>query len=131
MRGRVGTDTDKPSVVATRKPGDPMRGFLGLAKLFKTDPLSPTPYPERHERFCEVVCNDSERRRFEVVSLQEFRRAYRTARRAMAHRKRGVVFPPGTYALRIYYGVEVAEPPDDDARFERALAIHEQMAAAA
>ena len=143
MRGRIGTAAPTTPLPPGQRAGwkrelraggnstDHARGFLGLNKLFDTDPLSPTKTPEIKGYLREVVCNDPERLVFELGELQEFRRLHHRARRAKASRKRGVVFPAGTYALRLYYGVKVAPPANDDELFATALAEHEQMRAAA
>ena len=132
MRGLVGASAREPAspeAFATRPPTTPVRGFLGRDKIFQTDPLSPTPAPESRGPLREIICYDPARRSLELTALQDFRIAYRRAQTALSNGKRRVVFPAGTYALRLHYGVKTAPPPVDDERVERALALHAQMSA--
>jgi hypothetical protein len=58
----------------------------------------------------EVVCSDPDLLKQELAELGDFRIRYRQARDLMRKGKRAV-FPYGTYALRLFYGVQVEERP--------------------
>ena len=46
-----------------------------------------------------------------IEALQKFRKAYREARDAFREKQRDVVFPYGTWWMRVYYKANVAPPP--------------------
>ena len=87
--------------------------FLGADACAKTDPFDkpksgmPDSGPD-----CEVVCGDPDLLVQTLAELADFRIRYRAARDLMRRGKRAV-FPYGTYALRLFYGVKVEEAPPD------------------
>jgi putative transposase len=87
--------------------------FLGREAVEKTDPFDkpiggkPDSGPD-----CEVVCGDPDLLVQTLAELADFRIRYRAARDLMRRGKRAV-FPYGTYALRLFYGVKVEEAPPD------------------
>jgi len=58
-----------------------------------------------------VACRDLARRLLELASFREFRIAYARVRQRWVAGDRDVVFPAGTYLLRVVYGVPCAMPP--------------------
>ncbi len=127
MRGLVGQSASRPSEPSQRPADAPMAGFLSPNKLFATDRLSPTPFPTGRGPLKEVICSDPALEKLLLDDLGDFRAAYRKASEKLRAGKR-TVFPPGTYALRLYRGVKV-DPPPDDLRAARARALSEHECA--
>jgi REP element-mobilizing transposase RayT len=68
-----------------------------------------TPEPRRQLR-PSIACKDPERRALALLLLREFRSAYARARARFVRLERDVVFPLGTYLMRLVYGVRCAVP---------------------
>jgi REP element-mobilizing transposase RayT len=71
----------------------------------------PTTHEPRRNRRPHVACRNIERRIRELAALRAFRAAYARARRRYADGERRVVFPAGTFFLRVVYGVCCSSPP--------------------
>ena len=86
------------------------RSFLGrrgvLAQLWWDRPRGKEPAGRLSPR---LACKDRSRRVAGLKALGEFVRAYRQARRTYREGKRDVVFPPGTYWLRLHVGVHCSD----------------------
>ena len=88
------------------------RGFLGKRAVLKRDPTStPDSVEECGARIPEVACKDPERRKEALSLLQEFREAYRIARARFVEGARDVLFPHGTWFLRVRFGAQCLPAP--------------------
>ena len=91
------------------------RFFMGVSAVLAQSPESrPTsPRPET-EIVPEVACSDPELREAEIEKLRVFRAEYRAAYRRFREGERDVVFPAGTYWMRVHLNVHVAcrDPPE-------------------
>ena len=87
------------------------RPFLGLEKLAATRHTRRARKPEKSGRANtirpRIACTCNERRIQALLELQAFDEAYRQARKRFMEGERDVVFPAGTYQLRLHYGVRV------------------------
>ena len=85
------------------------RRFLGLHKLRRQKHTDrPAPGESRRKLNPRVACKDEEKRREALGRLVQFRSAYRAALQRLRDGARRVVFPPGTYLLRVHLGVACA-----------------------
>jgi putative transposase len=85
------------------------RGFLGRARVLAQDPLAaPASFAPRRGLSPRVAARDPWERMEALARLMEFRRAYRHALAQLRAGLRDVVFPAGTYLLRIAHGVQCA-----------------------
>jgi REP element-mobilizing transposase RayT len=85
------------------------RRALGLRRLRmqkRTD--RPAPGEPRRELNPRVACKDEEKRREALGRLVQFRSAYRAALQRLRDGARRVVFPSGTYLLRVHLGIACA-----------------------
>ncbi len=91
--------------------------FLGRAAILAQRPWThPTGWERRRELNPRVASRDKWKRIETLLRLKEFLRAYREAWRAMRAGARDVLFPAGTYLLRVAHGVRcaafaLAQPP--------------------
>ncbi len=82
------------------------RRFLGLRALRKQRHTDRPARGERRRRLNpRVACKDEEKRREALGRLVQFRRAYRMALGRLRDGARRVLFPSGTYLLRVHLGV--------------------------
>jgi len=87
------------------------RRFLGREEVLRQSPRdSPLSCEPRHQLNPQVACRDAERRTRRLESIKSFLAAYREAFRKFAEGVRDVVFPAGTYWLRIHLGCLCADP---------------------
>jgi putative transposase len=87
------------------------RGFLGAARVLAQKPSArPMPGEPRRQLSPRVAAKDKWKRIEILTRIGDFVREYRAARKAMRSGVRDVVFPAGTYRLRIEYGVRCAAP---------------------
>jgi len=87
------------------------RGFLGRARVLAQNPFArPAPGEPRRELSPRVAARDKWKRIEALSRLLDFLRAYRAARAAMRSGVRDIIFPAGTYLLRIQHGVRCAAP---------------------
>jgi REP element-mobilizing transposase RayT len=94
-----------------RENGSPGRGFLGRARVLAQRPFARPASGEPRRQLSPRVAGKDKWRRIEALSrLVGFLRAYRAARAMMKSGVRDVVFPAGTYLLRIEHGVRCAAP---------------------
>lgn len=85
------------------------RKFLGARRIERQDPRSRPSGGEPRRRLNPRIAGRDRWKRIEALSrLVGFLRAYRDARRAMQNGERGVVFPAGTYWLRVHCAVACA-----------------------
>jgi hypothetical protein len=92
------------------------RRFLGLKKLAQTQHTQRARKPEKSGRDNvirpRIACSCKELRIQALLRLKAFDEAYTAALRRFLDGERDVVFPAGTYQLRVHYGVRVqASPP--------------------
>ena len=91
--------------------------FLGRAAVLAQRPWTrPTGWERRRELNPRVASRDKWKRIETLLRLKEFVRAYREAWRAMRAGASDVLFPAGTYLLRVAHGVRcaafaLAQPP--------------------
>lgn len=84
---------------------------LGVSRVGKADWRGRASSPEaRRQLDPHLACKDTERRVAELSDLQGFRTDYRRARRRFSAGKRKVLFPYGTYLLRVRFGVRCRDP---------------------
>jgi REP element-mobilizing transposase RayT len=84
--------------------------FLGAARVLAQKPTArPKSGEPRRELNPRVAARDKWRRIEVLRRMVEFLRSYRAAWRARHAGERGVVFPAGTYLLRVAHGVPCAE----------------------
>jgi REP element-mobilizing transposase RayT len=87
------------------------RGFLGRARVLAQEPFArPAAGEPRRQLNPRVAARDKWKRIEALSRLVAFLRAYRTAWKALRSGVRDVVFPAGTYLLRIQHGVRCAAP---------------------
>jgi putative transposase len=87
------------------------RKVLGAAQVLAQKPTSrPAPGEPRRRLNPRVAAKDKWKRIEALVRLVEFLRSYREAWRARRAGTAGVLFPAGTYLLRVLHGVECAAP---------------------
>ena len=83
------------------------RRFLGVEGVMRQRPSdSPDTAAPRRRVSPRVATRDGTRRREALVRLKEFATAYRDALRRWREGLRDVVFPAGTYAMRVFHGAE-------------------------
>jgi hypothetical protein len=85
------------------------RRFLGVARVLSQNPLSSPPSGEpRFKLNPRLAARDKWRRIEAIFRLKSFLREYRAAWRARRAGLPHVVFPAGTYLLRVLHGVQCA-----------------------
>jgi REP element-mobilizing transposase RayT len=85
------------------------RGFLGAARVRAQNPFSrPAPGEPRFGLKPRIAARDKWRRVEALQRLTSFLRAYREARLALRAGVSDVLFPAGTYLLRLMHGVQCA-----------------------
>jgi REP element-mobilizing transposase RayT len=87
------------------------RGFLGLRRVLaqRVSARPPLPEPLRHLN-PRIACGDKWRRIQALGLLVDFLQAYRQAWSAWRAGLPGVLFPPGTYLMRLYHRAPCAAP---------------------
>ena len=94
---------------ARRQRDEEGKPFLGLDGLRRQKPWHrPENAEQRRERFPRVAAKDESLRRRILAWLQRFVRGHEEARVAWLAGDRDVVFPSGTYAMRVFHGVRCA-----------------------
>ncbi len=87
------------------------RSFLGKKKILAQNPTSrPAPVEPRRSLSPRIAGRDKWKRIEALARLVEFVRAYREARAALTQGIRDVIFPAGTYLLRVVHGVRCLAP---------------------
>lgn len=87
------------------------RGSLGRARVLAQNPFArPAPGEPRRRLSPRVAARDKWKRIEALSRLLGFLRAYRAAWAAMRSGLRDVIFPAGTYLLRVQHGVRCAAP---------------------
>lgn len=87
------------------------RGFLGRARVLAQSPFArPAPGEPRRRLSPRVAARDKWKRIEALSRLLGFLRAYRAAWAAMRSGARDVIFPAGTYLLRVQHAVRCAAP---------------------
>jgi putative transposase len=90
---------------------DRHRGFLGVQRLLALSPFASPPRPApRHGLNPRVASRDPGRRIQALASLVQFLRAYRVALVAWRAGRPGVLFPAGTYLMRVSHRAPCAAP---------------------
>jgi hypothetical protein len=111
FREQVGAELDALEAAARAQASATGRGFLGEARILK---VRPTARPEDRERrrglSPRVACWDKWKRIETLGRLASFVEAYRDALRAWRSGQQGVVFPAGTYLVRVTHQVACAAP---------------------
>ena len=87
-------------------------GFLGLEAIVTQSPDdAPTSFAPRRERNPHVACKNPAKRRAILAGLKRFREAYRVALADYRARKRDILFPFGTWWMRVFHCIPCAGPP--------------------
>jgi REP element-mobilizing transposase RayT len=111
FQGRVAQATTALEARHRRELADAGRSFLGRARVLAQNPFArPRPGEPRRVLSPRVAARDKWKRIEALTRLTEFVHAYREALAALRARVRDVVFPPGTYKLRVEHGVACAAP---------------------
>jgi hypothetical protein len=85
------------------------RGFLGRARVLAQKPFArPSSAAPRRGLDPRLAARDPWKRVEALARLADFVRAYRDALAELRDGARGVIFPAGTYQLRIEHGVRCA-----------------------
>lgn len=85
------------------------RSFLGARKVLAQKPGAwPIPGEPRRELNPRIAGRDKWKRIEAIARLKDFIKAYRIARLAFTGGLRETIFPPGTYWMRVAYGVRCA-----------------------
>ena len=88
------------------------RHFLGRrAILRQSRHARPTSPPKHSDRVPTIACRDPELRQQRLQTDREWRIAYTDSFRRWQRGERDVLFPPGTYLMRVRHNVRCAEPP--------------------
>jgi REP-associated tyrosine transposase len=86
------------------------RGFLGRRRVLAQKPWSRAlPWEPRRALNPRIAARDKWKRIEALGRLVEFLDAYRSAREALRRGVRDALFPPGTYLLRVAFGVRCAQ----------------------
>jgi len=94
---------------AARKVATDGRSFLGRRGVMAQKPGARPASSEPHRQLNPRIAGRDKWKRIEAIGrLREFSRAYRTAWLAFARGLRNTLFPPGTYRMRVTYGVACA-----------------------
>jgi putative transposase len=109
FRDRVLEALDAVEERAQRERARDCRGFLGAVKVLALKPLARPAPGEAHRKLSPRIAACDKWKRVEALSrLVGFIRRYRDAWQARRAGRQGVLFPPGTYLLRIAHGVPCA-----------------------
>ncbi len=110
FRARVSDALRRLEKKIRREFAEARRGFLGVAKVLAQKPTArPVPGEPRFGINPRVAAQDKWKRIEALTSLTDFLRAYREAWDALRAGVTGVVFPAGTYHLRVMHDVRCAE----------------------
>jgi hypothetical protein len=111
FRERLAAELDAVEEQHRRRIDREGRRFLGVARVLRQDPRSsPTSTEVRFGLNPRVAARDERRRIDELFKLKEFQRQYRAAWRSRRAGILDVLFPVGTYLLRVLHGVQCAAP---------------------
>ncbi len=87
-------------------------GFLGVKRVLRQSPFSrPAPGEPRRELNPRIAARDKWKRIEAISRLLDFLHAYRSALKRRREGVLSVVFPAGTYQLRVEHGVTCAPAP--------------------
>ncbi len=85
------------------------REFLGVKRILAQDPFSrPLKREAPRKLIPRIACRDEKKRKEALVALKAFLRSYRVAWSEFASGVRDVLFPHGTYWMRVAYGLPCA-----------------------
>lgn len=86
------------------------RTFLGSTRVRSQEPTSSPTTAAPRRRLSPKLSSKDTRRRFELIAaLRAFADAHQAARRLWVAGVRNVIFPPGTYAMRVRHAVACAD----------------------
>lgn len=94
----------------SESPSTPTPGFLGAAAVQSTNPFDTAPMPKKTCYLRKIISSKKNVVKYELALRCAFRADYREARKCLLAGG-DPVFPAGTYALRRWAGVRVADPP--------------------
>jgi REP element-mobilizing transposase RayT len=104
FRDRVTAALDERQREAERRVGK--RGFLGVARVLQQKPMArPASVEPRRDLNPRVAARNTWKRIETLARMAEFVRSYRSALAARRAGNTAVVFPAGTYLLRVAHGV--------------------------
>jgi REP element-mobilizing transposase RayT len=111
FRGAVARELRRLERKARRKLAAKGRRFLGRAKVLEQDPSErPLGFEPRRNLHPRIAAADPAERIDAIARLQRFVREYRVALARLRAGVRDVVFPAGTYRMRVELGVCCAAP---------------------
>lgn len=109
FQGRTATAVDALEVQTRREHQAEQRAFLGRTRVLAQKPFArPAPGEPRRKLSPRVAARDKWKRMEALSRLTGFLRAYRDAWLARRAGVRDVLFPAGTYLLRVEHGVPCA-----------------------
>lgn len=109
FRDRVASELRSLEKKIRRARAEERRPFLGRAKVLAQKPLArPAPGEPRFGLNPRIAAKDTWKRIEAISRLKEFLKEYRAAWLQLMEGVAGVVFPPGTYHLRVMHGVRCA-----------------------
>ena len=99
---------EKERVARERRAAERTR-IVGRRRVLAASPFDrPSTQEPRRNLRPQIACLNRERRIRELVALRQFRAAYGEARRRFVAGQRDVVFPAGTFQMRVRFGVRCA-----------------------
>jgi hypothetical protein len=103
---------ERVEAIRARRKREGKTRFLGRRKIMRQDPRASAGdvFPERSRDPC-LSCKDPEQFKSERRALTLRRQKQRSCWEAWRHGRRDVVFPAGTYWMRVTYKIRVGEPP--------------------
>jgi putative transposase len=109
FRSQVKSAVVEQEEQAARKVAAKGRGFIGVRRVLAQSPFSRPTGNEVHRELSPRVAGRDRWKRIEAIGrLKEFLRDHREAWREFASGVRDVVFPHGTYWMRVMYAVPCA-----------------------
>jgi REP element-mobilizing transposase RayT len=109
FRAQLAAELGKLEETAQRELASEGRRFLGAARVLAQSPFaSPAPGEPRFELKPRIAARNKWKRIEGLLRLKSWEREYRASRAAWCAGIRDVLFPAGTYLMRIMYGVQCA-----------------------
>lgn len=109
FRGQLAAELRELEEAARGRLAAEGRRVLGVARVMTQDPCShPAPGEPRFELKPRIAARDKWKRIEGLFRLKEWEKQYRAARASWSAGVREVVFPPGTWLMRVLHGAQCA-----------------------